>query len=145
MQTRLQQSKGNPLERNANLRTGVRFAAIGIIATLIYCGVSLLLSSRLVGLPIGWSSLAGFIVSLIVSYIGHVNFTFQVDNRLHGRFGPRFLIVAVGLAIACSLLAQLIVGKLGVAEVYVAAFIAVLYPCASFLLHSAWSFSAPAS
>jgi putative flippase GtrA len=133
------------LTSHLNIRTGARFAGVGIIATLTYCGVALLLSNRLVGVPMAWASLAGFAVSLLVSYLGHANFTFRVDKGLHGRFGPRFMAVSVGLAMACSLLAQLIVSRFGVSELYVTAFIAVLYPGASFLLHSVWSFVAPAS
>jgi putative flippase GtrA len=122
--------------------TGLRFALVGALATTQYCLVSLLLTSRFVGLAIGWASLASFVVSLTASYVGHAAFTFRVGKHVHGRTGPRYFVAAIGLAISCSLLAQLIVSRLGVPEVYVTAFITVLYPAASFLIHSAWSFNA---
>lgn len=121
--------------------TGLRFALVGGLATTQYCVVSLILTSRFVGLTIGWASLASFVVSLIASYVTHAAFTFQVDKNVHGRTGSRYFAAATGLAIACSLLAQLIVGRLGIPEVYVTPFIALLYAVASFLIHSAWSFN----
>jgi putative flippase GtrA len=119
----------------------LRFIIVGLIGTLTYFGVSTLLSSRLVELPILWSSLAGFVISLFVSYLGHANFTFQVERR-HLHFGSRFVAASVGLAVFASLLAQFVVSKLHVSTIYVTALIAVLYPGASFLIHSMWSFDA---
>lgn len=125
----------------STVRAGVRFIIVGLIGTLTYFGVTTLLSSPLVGLPILWSSLGGFVISLFVSYLGHANFTFQVERR-HLHFGPRFIAASVGLAVFASLVAQIVVTKLQVPTIYVTALIAVLYPGASFLIHSTWSFAA---
>ena len=85
----------------------------------------------------------GFAVSLVVSYLGHAYFTFQVDTSQHSRFGFRFLVVAIILTISCSLLAQLAVKELNVPATYTTGIIALLYPIASFILHAGWSFVAP--
>lgn len=121
-----------------------RFIVVGIAGTLTYCVVTLVLSSPWMAWPMAVASVAGFVVSLVVSYAGHAKFTFAVRDDRHGRFGPRFLCASVGLAVLCSGLAQALVSGLGLNPAVVTGLIAVMYPGASFLMHSIWSFAEPA-
>ena len=73
-----------------------RFAVVGLVATGVYFGITAGLGSRVVGMEPVTASTLGFLVSVLVSYLGHHRFTFRVSGR-HGFYLPRFLFVTLSL------------------------------------------------
>ena len=77
----------------------VRFAMVGVAATLVYLGASLVL--------LGWgmapqpTNLIGFLLGTATSYLGHYFFTYRSGDS-HLRLGARFFLVTAGLALLCS-------------------------------------------
>jgi putative flippase GtrA len=128
--------------RALDLRIVMRFVAVGITATLVYCVVALTLSGSLINMQMGSASALAFILSLLCSYLGHAKFTYRINDG-HLRCGFRFAVVAGTLSVALSLFAEILVGPLGVGRVYAVLIVAALYPPISFIIHSSWSFSPP--
>src|SRR5262245_22876763 len=83
------------------LGTSARFAIVGVIAAVVYCAVTLLLSDSGGGLSVGGASFVGFAISIAVSYFGHLRYAYRRRSD-HLRYAPRFLTVACGLSVALS-------------------------------------------
>jgi putative flippase GtrA len=90
----------------AELAILMRFASVGLVATLVHLAVS--------GATLGLAAVsaqvangAGFAVAFCVSYLGHYHFTFRSD-RAHRTSLSRFALVAVtGYAMSALALAAL--------------------------------------
>lgn len=86
-------------------RRWLRFAAIGLTATLVHGGV---LAALVEGADIAaiWATLCGFSIAFIVSYLGHYYITFQ-SRQPHRRALPGFALsasIGAGLNIAIFLI-----------------------------------------
>jgi putative flippase GtrA len=115
----------------------LRFALVGVAATLSYLGVSLLLLDR------GWvpqlANLGGFAAGTGLSYLGHYFFTYRSNER-HLKTGSRFIGTTIGLTLASSLLHQAVL-LLGAEPRLASLVVTCCYPPLSFLLNHFWSFS----
>lgn len=115
----------------------VRFALVGVAATLVYLGVSLVL--------LGWgmapqpTNLIGFLLGTATSYLGHYFFTYRSGDN-HLRLGARFFLVTAGLALLCSGLHQIAL-LFGAEPRLAALFVTVAYPPLSFGLNHFWAFA----
>lgn len=117
----------------------VRFALVGVAATITHLGTTVLLIEGLALNPVAASTL-GVCVSFWISYYGHQTFSFAVE-RDHRGYLIRFLVSSV-LAFALNLS---IVG----ANTYLLHFpyplalavLAVVIPGTSYLLNRFWVFS----
>ncbi len=116
----------------------VRFAGVGALATVVHLTAALG-GRAFLEMSAQAANLLGFLCAVLVSYVGHGRFTFQVDanHRVHL---PRFAIVAtIGLAIS-SLLTFVLFSRLGLPFAVAMATIAVIVPLVSFLGSRNWAF-----
>ncbi len=118
----------------------VRYGVVGIAATATY-----LLVFNLVALPVGPFSpfaghLAGLSVSILVSYAGHHGFTFR-RSGLHTRYFTRFVAITATLSLLSSAIAFFCDRYLGLSAAAISLLISALYPGASYLLHTLWTFA----
>ncbi|MCU0736216.1 MAG: GtrA family protein, partial [Methylotetracoccus sp.] len=70
----------------------VRFAIVGVVATLVHLSVAFALAMWL-NWPNQAANLAGFASALMPSFLGHHCWTFRSDLR-YGIAAPRFFLVA---------------------------------------------------
>lgn len=117
------------------LRT-VRFAAVGVAATLTHGGTLGLLASALMTPPILANS-AGVVAASCVSYFGHRIFTFR-SRAPHVTALAKFMIQFAGTWILTSALAVCFIPSFGAWPVSV--FIMVLMPCVNYLIYARWTF-----
>lgn len=126
-------------ERCKSVAQARRFVLVGLCATLVYFVVTVIAARKPLSLTPTDANIAGFIVSLTVSYLGHHGFTYQRSGD-HVFFLARF--VAASLALAClgSVATWWLASVLEIKQPIVAAIVAILYASASYILNSAWSF-----
>jgi len=124
----------------SRLTTLVRFGAVGVAATLTYFMITVVLGRPAIGLEPVAANTIGVAVSLVVSYLGHHSFTFQLRGD-HDIYFPRFMIVTAALFALST--AAMAIGRytLGLDHTTVTGAIAVGYPVASYLLNLLWTFS----
>jgi putative flippase GtrA len=114
-----------------------RFGLVGVVATLTYLGLSLLLLDW--GLMPQLVNLIAFLAGTVTSYLGHYFFTYRASGS-HVRLGARFVAVTIVQALLCGLLHQLVLW-IGASAQLSALVMAVVYPLLSFLLNHFWAFS----
>ncbi len=118
----------------------LRFAIVGTFTTIIYLVVSLGLSNSRFHLAPWAASMAGFAVSFVVSYLGHLFFTYRAKPD-HVFYGPRFVSATLALVFAFSIGAQVLAVYFNLGRVRSNLLVAALFPPCSFLLHTFWSFA----
>ena len=119
----------------------LRFAFVGGLATATYLVVSLGLSISSFRLAPWVASLAGFAVSFLVSYFGHLFFTYRAEPD-HVFYGPRFALATLALILIFSALSQVLAAHFDLGRFWSNVLVAGLFPPCSFLLHTFWSFAA---
>ena len=115
----------------------IRFALVGLAATGTYLALSLLLLGRGVS-PVATNGTA-FLVSTLVSYLGHYYLTFRSDKR-HQIVGLQFAGVTVGLIAVTTLIQQFLLGA-GLGPKSAALVVALSYPPLSYLANSLLTFA----
>jgi len=72
----------------------IAFASVGVAATIVHYVAALIAAQWL---PISFANPIGFVVAFFVSYLGHVQFTFQLrgEDRRHRNRLPKFAVTAV--------------------------------------------------
>ncbi len=123
-----------------NLWVLLRFAAVGTLTTITYLVVSLGLADPHFHLAPWAASLAGFAVSFVVSYFGHLFFTYRAKPD-HIFYGPRFVFATLALVLVFSAGSQILVMYFHLGRVWSNLLVAALFPPCSFLLHTFWSFA----
>lgn len=81
-----------PIALTAEAARLLRFAGVGLLATLVHMGGAL--AAALFGVGDQLSNLIGFCAAFAVSFAGHFFWTFKSEKSL-GRTLPRFLVLAV--------------------------------------------------
>jgi putative flippase GtrA len=127
-------------ERLLDWTRATRFGAVGITATLAY-----LVLANLIAVPIGPASpfvahviaLSG---SIWISYAGHHRFTFRLNGG-HGVHFSRFTIVTAALFALATAFAYGCDRGLHMPALAISILVAVLYPAASYVIHSLWTFA----
>jgi putative flippase GtrA len=127
-------------ERLLDLTRAFRFGLVGVAATLTYLGIV-----NLVAVPVGPLSpfhahLVGLCGSIGLSYAGHHAFTFARKGR-HGFYARRFAVITTVLFILSSAVAFACDRYLHLSAALISVLITVLYPGASYLSHSLWTFA----
>ena len=81
--------------------TVMRFGLTGVGVTMIYLNLAGLLKSA--GADAALASVGAYLVSTLVSYLGHRRYTFRSVAE-HGRAAPHFMLVsAIGLLLAAMI------------------------------------------
>lgn len=114
-----------------------KFAAIGILGTIIYAMVGLLCVRA--GLSLMSSHILAFIISNAVSYFGQKVFTFSIAGE-HRTMGARFALAIAMLVISQTIVILMSARLLGLSNSTSILIGTVYYPPASYLLHSLWTF-----
>jgi putative flippase GtrA len=117
----------------------IRFGCVGVSSGLVYGAVTALLVSGFHAAPTP-ASIAGYCVSVPVSFLGHRGFSF----RSHGRWTSEALrfVVTQALNLAVTVLAMRgAVAMLHVSYLWGIAATVVLVPIANFLLMNFWVFA----
>ena len=114
----------------------IRFGVVGVAATATYfcTGFGLSHFSTFSALQI---HLSAFVVSVVVSYVGHAYFTFGVSGK---KPMLRFAGITGILFGASSLLTVILTELFAVSRFWNVVVITITYPVCSFLLHRFWTF-----
>ena len=131
------------MERTAFLKfTGhaARYGVVGVIGTILHIGTLVLLVEKFQADPV-LSSVAGFILALIVSYF--LNFSWVFDSsRQHQVAGFRYVVVSVsGLALS-TLIMYTAVDLLHWWYGWGVVCLVLVVPISNFLLNYLWTFGA---
>lgn len=116
----------------------LRFGLVGVAATALYVALAHLFLA--VGASVELAHVAATGLSLVFSYLAQKAVTFRVSGD-HRRYGPRFAIATAGL-VTVSSAAVAALSAAGFADGAVVIGNAVVYPAASFLVHTFWTFAA---
>lgn len=114
----------------------LRFNVVGIAATVTYffAGIAL---GRLAGLSDVVVHVCAFILSIVVSYFGHARFVFRRTGPI---YALRFAITTAVLFAASTGLTYILSTVASVNGDHIVLLITGIYPLASFISHSAWTF-----
>ncbi|HUB97968.1 MAG TPA: GtrA family protein [Stellaceae bacterium] len=117
-----------------------RFGAVGIAATAAYFALM-----NLIAAPIGPASpfvahVIALASSIWISYVGHHSFTFRLSGR-HGLHVSRFTIVTIVLFLLATAFAYGCDKGLHLSALVISTLVGVLYPLASYVIHSLWTFA----
>jgi putative flippase GtrA len=115
-----------------------RFGFVGVLATLVYAAVTSAIVEAGLGIPIA-ASIVGYLAAAIVSYFGHLRFSFAVEAE-HEVFAWRFLVVAAAAFAANILVFYLFGTVLGASYRISVAMVAMLMPIVSYVLNRFWVF-----
>ena len=115
-----------------------RFGIVGVGATIVHVLTVVALVDG-AGLRFVWANPAGFIAGFVVSYAGHLTWTFGQRGN-HRRRLPRFIVVWLCGFTAGQVLGWLIVEVLGLPYGIALALTVTAIPVASFLAGRFWVF-----
>lgn len=115
--------------------TFMRFNFVGVVATICYFCIGLVLNHFLV-IDTFSVHLIAFSASIVVSYLGHAYFTFAAAGR---KALWRFAITTAFLLSITSILSAILENAGAAASMNVLA-VTIAYPIGSFILHSLWTF-----
>jgi putative flippase GtrA len=127
-------------ERLLDATRAFRFGVVGLSATLAYLGLVNLLAVPVGPLTPFHAHLVALCMSIGVSYAGHHAFTFARKGR-HRVYFSRFAIITALLFVLSSVLAYVCDATLHLSAAVISVTITVLYPAASYLFHSLWTFA----
>lgn len=122
---------------NKDLSQIVRFGLVGMFATAVHMGVSLLLNLGL-GVAAQPSNLAAFCVAFLVSFFGHHNFSFK-SKKNHAQTLPRFAVAAISGYLS-SALALAIFQTMGIPSGVSLVLSAGVVPVVTFFINKFWVF-----
>ena len=113
-----------------------RFGVIGCLATIIHYTVAV--GVALLSGPYT-ANATGYVSAVLVSYLGHQRFTFQVPTqaRSHSRHFPRFIAASL-FALLCSQLVLAATGSFDIDEQVRLALAVLIVPPVSYLLNRFW-------
>lgn len=115
-----------------------RFAAVGVLSTLLYAALTLTLSATL---PTGVASVLAYCAGAAFSYAGHKFFTF-VSTGTHRVEAPRFAVLTVAGLTFSFVTAALLSDLLGLPASVPVALNCVAVPALNFLILNRWVFEA---
>jgi len=127
-------------ERLLDAARAFRFGVVGIAATVAYLGLVNLLAVPVGPLTPFHAHLVALCISISVSYLGHHAFTFARKGR-HRVYFSRFAAITALLFVLSSVLAYVCDAMLHLSAAVISLTITVLYPAASYLLHTLWTFA----
>lgn len=114
-----------------------RFAAIGILSTVLYAALALAFNG--LGVEATGASVLAFVFAAIFSYSGHKYVTYVSGGR-HAFELPRFLVLsAAGLAVV-SMLPALLTGVLGLPAVVPILLACIVVPTVNYVVLGRWVF-----
>ena len=121
------------------LRQIGRFGIVGILATTVHIAVAYIAKS-FGDYPPQLANLFGFLIAFLVSYFGHLHFTFQ-PQASSDRYFRRFLILSGLSFLTSSSVVYFLTNTLGVDFIWAMAGVAVIVPGVSFVAAKFWAFT----
>jgi putative flippase GtrA len=116
----------------------IRFGIVGVGAALVYAAVTALAVESGVASPVV-ASVAGHLVAGLISYFGHLHFSFAV-NPDHQVFAWRFVVIAL-ITIAMNVgVTFLLTTVLGMSYRVAVLVVMVLIPLTNYLCNRFWVF-----
>lgn len=116
----------------------LRFAAVGILATLSHVCLGLILA-ECIDLPVFWANLLAFCNALVISYFGNRRLTFAYRGSALSTFG-RFTTVATLCLLLNQTIVFLMVGMAGFSYRLALILVVSIIPLSSFILNRTWVF-----
>jgi putative flippase GtrA len=117
----------------------VRFGLVGGLATLVHV-LAALSAQSLFHLSAQAANLVGFCVAVLVSYLGHLRFTFDVSDRSGAQF-LRFVAMSGLSLMTSSATVWLIATRMGLGFGVAMAAVTIVVPAASFMVMRFWVFA----
>lgn len=115
----------------------LRFGAVGIFATIVYPVVTLGVVS--IGANAILATSIGHIAAGVVSYLGHLRYSFRVAPD-HGFYLRRFFVAAAAMFAGNLAITWLFISVLGLSSVVSVAVVGVLIPIVNYLCSRFWVF-----
>ena len=115
------------------------FGVVGILATAVHVAVAYIAKS-LGDYPPQLANLFGFLTAFLVSYFGHMHFTFQ-PQASSDRYFRRFLILSGLSFLTSSSVVYFLINTLGVDFIWAMVGVAVIVPGVSFVVAKFWAFT----
>lgn len=122
----------------------LRFIVVGLAATATYAACAITLNRSLAEWGAVTIHVIAFAVSLVVSYLGHHQFTFGLRGR-HKFYLPRFVFVTACLLLASTAMTYVCDRVLQLDGTAIAVGVSIFYPVASYLANLLWTFRADPS
>lgn len=116
----------------------IRFGIIGVLASLMYAGVTFFIVEMGVGNPI-MATIVGQLCAALISYFGHQRYSFAVAST-HKIFAWRFLVV-FGLTFAMNVgVTWLLTENFGISHRVTIVVVTVLIPVTNYFCNRFWVF-----
>ena len=120
------------------VRQVIRYGFVGVAATVAHvCMVVSLVEA--VGVRFFYANLAGYVTGFVVSYVGHLTWTFGQRGG-HQQKLPRFLLAWISLVCLGQLTAYVMVDVLGLPYLAALTVIVTLIPLLGFTVGKIWVF-----
>jgi putative flippase GtrA len=128
--------------RPAALMQLISFLVIGVVAALLYVGLSVLMVGLKTGVPDWIVSAACYAVFIVPVYLAHRYFSFRSDAP-HAIALPRYVVVQVSALCLAALFSYICYQLLGMHSALAAFLVIGLTSAVNFVLLKAWAFSHP--
>ena len=116
----------------------MRYAVVGVIGTAIHFGVLAVLV-ELAALDAVLASAAGFLVTLMVSYVLNHRWTFESSAPHGATFGRYAAVSLLGLGLN-SMIMYLAVNIFGLWYILAQALVVIVVPAVNYTLNRSWTF-----
>jgi len=116
----------------------MRFGIVGVLAGLMYAGVTFLIVEFGVGKPI-MATIVGQLCAALISYFGHQRYSFAVAST-HQTFAWRFILI-FGLTFTMNVgVTWLLTEHFGISHRITIAVVTVLIPITNYVCNRFWVF-----
>ena len=115
-----------------------RFGIVGVCATIVYIGASITAVDAFGFTPV-WASILGQCTSMLVSYLGHSIYSFQVESD-HRTFLWRFLVIAAVTFAMNGAVTWALTGVLGLSHFLSISVVTIAIPVVNYLCNRFWVF-----
>jgi putative flippase GtrA len=120
----------------------VRFSAVGALATIVYV-VAAMVAVAIGGVAPVVGAVIGFCASFLVSYVGHLRFTFAMPGRYRD-YVVKFAVSSLASFLISTITMWIATEVLRIDYKVALVMVAVLIPVCSYLINRFWVFLNPA-
>lgn len=121
-----------------NLKTGLRFSAVGMLASLIHVGTAILLRAVLAIDPVIASTL-GFCAAFLFSFTGHYKYSFAAKGP-YTRYFLKFIVTSLVSFLSSTLIVWAGTTQANINEYIIIISLVFIIPLLNFITSKFWVF-----